>query len=105
MVAANQIAKKYEDAQSLGRPKKMALRMVVNKLNIVFDKYHSIEPLDEDHEEYDGRTDPIQKGRIDFIRECLSLDSITCPKKDDALLQLLYTDDTPPNEKLDFKTF
>jgi hypothetical protein len=99
------IVDKYEGDTSSGRPKNTALKMVVNSLNSVFDKYYAVPALDENDQENDRRRNAIQESRIKFIRECLSLDLIPCPETDSALLQLLYTDITPPQERLVFRSF
>lgn len=99
------IAKKYEDMPSSGRPKGSAKRIIVNDLNAVFEEYYSIPALDDSDNENDLRRNVVDNERAKFIRCCLEIDKISCPKTDAALLNLIYSKDTPSEERLSIKRF
>lgn len=100
----NKIREKYEDLPSAGKPKNTAMRVIVNCLNDVFEKYYSIESLDEDHEENDKRRAPRENARLNFLKACLKLGKIPLPETDSGLIALCYSTDTPPQEKVNITT-
>lgn len=101
----NKIREKYEDMPSPGRPKETAKRVVVNSLNDVFEEYYATPPLDDKDDEKDGRQNAKERDRVCFLRACLKIDNIPCPKTNAALLSLLYSENDPPEEKIGFRTF
>lgn len=101
----NKVRQKYEGMPSSGRPKEVAKRMVVNYLNAVFEEYYSTPPLDDNDGEKDGRQNAKERDRVCFLTTCMMIDNIPCPKKNAALLSLLYSENDPPEEKTGFRTF
>lgn len=109
----NKIRKKYEDMPCPGRPKEKAKKMVVNYLNAVFEEYYSTPPLDDEipHvvdqkvDKKDNRDAPKERDRVKFLKACMKIDNIPCPETNAALINLLYNDDDPPEEKIGFRTF
>lgn len=101
----NKIRNKYENMSSPGRPRETAKRVVVNDLNAVFEEYYSTPPLDDNDDEKDGRQNAKERDRVRFLRVCLEIDNIKCPKTNAALLSLLYNENDPPEEKIGFRTF
>lgn len=101
----NKIRKKYEDTPSPGRPKETAKRMVANYLNAIFEEYYSTPPLDDSDDEKDGKHKARERDRVRFLRACMEIDNIPCPKTNSAVINLLYSENDPPEEKIGFRTF
>ena len=93
---------KRSDVESRGRPEKQALRIVINHLNDVFEKYHSTPAIDgdclSDDERYDARKKTgKEQDRENFISECLGMASIPCP---DSWRRLIYSETDSPEKRV-----
>ena len=118
---STRIRDKYSDegSESRGKPENKSLKMLINTIREVFNKYYYIPEIgDEYHKEhaelegtYDKTTGEKEDGRnlsgkqraeIFFITECLEIAGIPVPQTDEGLTSLFYNDKTPPEKKLYF---
>lgn len=105
--ACRKIEEKYEGKESRkGKPKK-ARQIIINHLKgHVFDRHNDWEDIEGDeywdeHERSDIRKRKHREEQLLlFIRYCLKIGGIPCPKKDDQIIGLFYTDETPDNERI-----
>lgn len=77
-------SKENEELDSRGRPKKRALKMLINTINQNFEHYNRNNP----------------QARNDFIKECLDIAGIESPKD---ISKLIYNESTPENERKYFR--
>ena len=99
--ACNVVRRKYEGQSSFGSPSKKAQTALINTLRQIFYHFYSTPEPDCCAIELDNRgLKDKEKAEIMFIRRCLEIKSIECPKTDRALRKLFYDDSTPDEKKV-----
>ena len=98
---------KKSEIESRGKPEKKALKIIINHMNSLFEKYYAVPDLDdntlEDKDQSDGRK---MSGRDiskkNFIEECLNFAGIKYPPN---WLHLLYSESDLPEDRILLRPF